>query len=70
MKQCIYSASSLGTALKRARKAKKLNQKAVGLPFKIEHNGIDLSKSIEKADPLLFHLHGKPALIATGTSPP
>ena len=43
----------------------------VKLPIdQIEHNGINLSKSIEKVDPLLFHLHGKPALIATGTSPP
>lgn len=38
MEQLVYSPKSLGLALKRQRKAKKLSQKAVGGTFKIEQS--------------------------------
>ena len=40
MKQRVYSPKSLGIALRRARKLKKLNQKQAGLPFNIEQSTI------------------------------
>lgn len=48
MKQSVYSPESLGVVLKRARKAKSLNQKEAGLPFKIEQTTVS---SIEQGAP-------------------
>jgi len=48
MKQLVYSPKSLGMALKRARKAKALNQKEAGFPFKIEQSTVS---SIEQGAP-------------------
>lgn len=48
MKQLVYSPKSLGTAIKRQRKAKNLNQKEAGIPFKIEQSTVS---SIEQGAP-------------------
>jgi HTH-type transcriptional regulator/antitoxin HipB len=38
MEQFVYSPKSLGSAIKRQRKAKKLNQKEAGSAFRIEQS--------------------------------
>ena len=40
MEQLVYSPKSLGLALKRQRKAKQLNQKEAGFPFKLEQTTV------------------------------
>lgn len=48
MEQIVYSPESLGNAIKRQRKAKQLNQKETGSPFKIEQSTIS---NIEQGTP-------------------
>jgi HTH-type transcriptional regulator/antitoxin HipB len=48
MNQIVFSSKSLGSALKRQRKAKKLSQDAVGTPFKLDQTTIS---SIEQGAP-------------------
>ena len=48
MEQVVYSPKSLGIALRRQRKAKQLNQKEAGLPFKIEQSTVS---SLEQGAP-------------------
>lgn len=48
MSQIIFSPKSLGSALRRQRKAKKLSQSEAGAPFKIDQTTIS---SIEKGAP-------------------
>lgn len=48
MKQLIYSPQSLGNAIKRQRKAKKLSQTTAGHAFKMEQSTIS---SIERGAP-------------------
>lgn len=48
MVQLVYSAKSLGSAIKRQRKAKQLNQKEAGSTFKIEQSTVS---SIEHGAP-------------------
>lgn len=48
MEQLIYSPKSLGLAIKRARKAKKLNQKEAGSPFNIDQTTVS---SLEQGVP-------------------
>lgn len=48
MEQLVYSPKSLGIAIKRQRKAKKLNQSDVGRAFKIEQTTVS---NIEQGAP-------------------
>ena len=48
MDQIIFSPKSLGSALKRQRKAKKLNQNEAGAPFKLDQTTVS---SIEQGAP-------------------
>jgi len=48
MDQRIYSPKSLGSAIKRQRKAKKLSQTAAGTPFNIDQTTVS---SIEQGAP-------------------
>ena len=40
MEQLIHSAKSLGNALRRVRKLKKLSQKEAGIPFSLEQSTV------------------------------
>ena len=48
MEQLVHSPKSLGSAIRRQRKAKKLNQKEAGSAFKIEQSTVS---SIEQGAP-------------------
>ena len=48
MEQLVFSAKSLGSAIKRQRKAKMLTQKEGGIPFKLDQTTVS---SIEQGAP-------------------